>query len=341
MMIMHGFWGVVEDRNDPSQLGRVRVRIIGLHTDDKSESGISTDTLMWAYPLMPITSANVNGVGQSPLGVLEGSWVFGFFRDGEAAQDPVVMGSIGGIPRGLPNTDMGFSDPSGVYPKVDFINEPDMNRLSRGVTTDENDETVGEDWIDPVDQTPHANKIGNTIVKTKQYAREQDKEVSIGKGRDGTNSTGDHSETWTEPHIPYTAKYPFNHVRESESGHIEEWDDTPGATRLHKYHNSGTFEETHDDGTKVTKVVGDQYTIVYGEDFIHVKGDVSITVDGDANIYTKGTVNEQVDGDYHRHITGNFIEQVDGKVDRKIGGTFDQVSGGNAKVIAPRIDLNP
>ena len=29
------FTGVVEDRNDPSKLGRVRVRCLGLHTENK------------------------------------------------------------------------------------------------------------------------------------------------------------------------------------------------------------------------------------------------------------------------------------------------------------------
>ena len=29
------FTGVVEDRNDPSKIGRVRVRIVGHNTDDK------------------------------------------------------------------------------------------------------------------------------------------------------------------------------------------------------------------------------------------------------------------------------------------------------------------
>ena len=29
------FVGVVEDRNDPALLGRVRVRCLGFHTDDK------------------------------------------------------------------------------------------------------------------------------------------------------------------------------------------------------------------------------------------------------------------------------------------------------------------
>ena len=29
------FYGIVEDRNDPLKIGRVRVRIHGFHTDDK------------------------------------------------------------------------------------------------------------------------------------------------------------------------------------------------------------------------------------------------------------------------------------------------------------------
>ena len=42
------YQGVVEDRNDPDQLGRVRVRFVGVHTEDKQK--IATEDLPWAYP---------------------------------------------------------------------------------------------------------------------------------------------------------------------------------------------------------------------------------------------------------------------------------------------------
>lgn len=86
------FMGKVVDRNDTAQLGRVRVRVFGIHPDD--ETLVPNDHLPWAIPVQPVTSAGVFGVGLSPTGLLVGSYVFGFFADGQDAQIPVVIGSI-------------------------------------------------------------------------------------------------------------------------------------------------------------------------------------------------------------------------------------------------------
>ena len=74
------FVGVVEARQDPKKLGRVRVRCLGYHTENHGD--LPTSDLPWAHPLNPITSATVSGVGQTPLGVVEGTWVVGCFQDG-------------------------------------------------------------------------------------------------------------------------------------------------------------------------------------------------------------------------------------------------------------------
>ena len=75
--------GVVEDRIDPLKLGRCRVRVLGYHTDKKGIDHIPTNTLPWATPSQPITSGAMNGIGTTPMGPVEGTWVFGFFRDGK------------------------------------------------------------------------------------------------------------------------------------------------------------------------------------------------------------------------------------------------------------------
>jgi hypothetical protein len=84
--------GVVEDRMDPEKLGRVKVRIFGYHTDSKEL--LPTKDLPWATPIQPITSAAISGIGSSPLGPVEGTWVIGFFLDGSDMQQPAVFGTI-------------------------------------------------------------------------------------------------------------------------------------------------------------------------------------------------------------------------------------------------------
>lgn len=92
MNITNWYTGVVEDINDPLSMGRVQVRCLGYHTPDRNE--IPTQDLPWATCIMPVTSAGVAGVGTSATGLVPGSWVFGFFRDGLELQDPVVLGTI-------------------------------------------------------------------------------------------------------------------------------------------------------------------------------------------------------------------------------------------------------
>lgn len=89
------YFGIVEDRSDPLKLGRCKVRIVGLHSPKKTD--IPTDDLPWAYPIQPIISAGISGVGYAPVGLVEGSWVCVTFRD-ESKQIPIILGSVGGIP---------------------------------------------------------------------------------------------------------------------------------------------------------------------------------------------------------------------------------------------------
>lgn len=137
------FEGVVEDRFDPLELGRVRVRVYGIHTAQKVKSeqeGIPTDELLWMTTMTPITSARTSGLGDSPTGLVEGSEVVGYFRD-QMCQVGVIMGTIGGIEHRT-NPDKGFSDPNGQYPRENYYGQQDVNVLARNVTLDGNEEPV-------------------------------------------------------------------------------------------------------------------------------------------------------------------------------------------------------
>ena len=279
------FWmGVVEDRNDPIKLGRVRVRIYGWYTDEKQR--VPTESLPWAQVIQQPNTAAMGDIGYTPTGIVEGTWVVGIFLDGDKGQQPVIMGTLAGIPTEAVDATKGFNDPNGVYPSR--LNEPDVNRLARNDT----------DFVHP-----------NPSTKDE------------GRSTDVATST---ASTWSEPGSAYSAQYPYNHVYESESGHIREYDDTAGNERIHEYHKAGTFYEIDKDGNKVTRIVANNYTIVAGDDYAYVKGSVNLTIDGDCNTYIKGDWNVKVDGD----------------VDETIGGNQTTAITGNLDIDAARIDLN-
>jgi len=109
-----------------------------------------------------------------------------------------------------------------------------------------------------------------------------------------------------EPETQYASKYPYNHVKETESGHIVEFDDTPGHERIHEYHRSGTFYEVHPDGTKVTKIIGDDYEIVHQNKKLRVRGNIEVYCDGDADLYVRGSLTGQVDENIDLHAGKNI-----------------------------------
>jgi len=486
------FVGVVEDRDDPKRLGRLKVRCLGYHTENKGK--LKTEDLPWAHPMNPITSATVSGIGQTPLGAVEGTWVVGFFTDGPTAQQPVIMGTLPGVPKSTSTGQKGFEDPSGTYPK--YAGESDVNRLAINETAvvpdteavgggnqvlemngggDPNDpnfiklanhpdetvrkakfqaelqhhlstvkkfssgsnatemlkaatdfkNTYAKDFKLPANilqskeniLTGAANHIDSIVTKTISSVNGTDtgtllkdsilvnslgklytpgnlkdvlpanlsvdaiasglqniksfniKDLSVSSldnfaslatdkipgnlikgdvaagalkffkspvktvslnphlsqvvdtanltknigvaqidgvagsiiGTSGLNTsitdlgaiTADLDSlsggAWSEPPSPYNAKYPFNHVHESESGHIKEIDDTKGAERIHERHMSGTGYEIGPVGTKVTKVVKDNYEIISNDDFLHVRGTRRQTVDEGVRIRCNAT----------------------------------------------------
>ena len=318
--------GVVEDIKDPLKLGRVRVRILGWNTEIKTSVGVPTSDLPWAQVMQPVTSAAMTGLGRSPTGALQGSWVIGFFLDGMNAQQPMVMGTYGGMqkpdkvsiarsvspyndiglgkqPNRLMDYSKGFRDPDGIYPIEGRMNECDTNRLARNENID---------W---------------TIVQQKDDSR-----ISCDTALYGS---------WTEPQSPYAAQYPHNHVTESVSGHVIEIDDTPDAERIHVYHKSGTFTEVHPLGSEVHKVVGNAWDITMNDNMVYIRGNSTTTVGKNMKVKMGENLEIEVDGDLRVLVKGNTVMETLGNFIHKVKGRMTFASEDNMLFVAPRIDLNP
>lgn len=99
MSSLRGIWfGQVVDRGtgqcsgekDNTKTGACKVRITGLDKDD-----LSPKDCRWAQVTLPTTSGSISGVGASPTGLVEGSWVIGIWFDGEdSEQYPLILGSL-------------------------------------------------------------------------------------------------------------------------------------------------------------------------------------------------------------------------------------------------------
>ena len=141
---MQLYTGVVENRIDPLKLGRCQVRVVGLHNHDKTQ--LKTEDLPWAYPMQPITSAGISGIGHSPLGPVEGTWVVVMFRD-EDEQQPIILGTIGGIPQAPGTVD---SDDDTLILKEDgYLAGSDQ----RTTTTDSGDKAKNTAETPPAEET--------------------------------------------------------------------------------------------------------------------------------------------------------------------------------------------
>ena len=306
------WFGVVEDRADPLELGRVRVRCFGYHTDDLNE--IPLEDLPWAQPIQDITSAALGGIGKSATGLIEGTWVIGFFADGEDAQRPIIMGSLAGIPIAELQSEMpkGFKDPTGKYPK--FFNIPDTPALARDNA--EEDIAMINKRSAKLDSVPTATAPDTASLSDR---------ISDADYAEDTSGT-DTRPTWSEPNARYggetkdtypdsittSSTYPYNHVYRSESGHLFEVDDSAGVERLHKQHKTGTFEEIQPDGTKVTKVVGKDYEIVVSDQKIYIQGNQTITVAGDCKLYVQGNHYTEIDKNQYITVRGDRITKIQG-----------------------------
>lgn len=91
--------GIVESKDDPESRGRIKVRILGIHTKESVRQplkgyGIPLEDLPFAVCCMPLTYGGIAASTVAPPGVLPGAWVIGISLDGDAYQNLIVLGII-------------------------------------------------------------------------------------------------------------------------------------------------------------------------------------------------------------------------------------------------------
>lgn len=151
----------------------------------------------------------------------------------------------------------------------------------------------------------------------------------------------------------YNPRYPYNQVMKTEGGHEITFDNTPGNERIRIAHKSGSFVETHPNGSisahtvgnkkskhkggvtitvdenNDVKIHGHQRILTGGGSHIETKGNANITVGGNSNSIVMGNQNSAVAGDAYTGVKGNHRMNVSGNMDMKVAGNFTQSVGGS------------
>lgn len=188
----------------------------------------------------------------------------------------------------------GFIDPTANYPTPEYIGRSEINKLAQGDTS-------------------------NTIVIQKDKTR-----------MTGAKLPG--SEAWEQPVSSFKGEYPYNKVQQTESGHIIEIDDTPGAERLHVYHRSGTFIEIDGNGSVIKRAVGSSYEIIDRNGKISIEGRADISVNGACNIFVGNDANIEVDGDTNLTCFNDITAQA--------GGTLNLSATEEINILSNKINIH-
>jgi uncharacterized protein YcbK (DUF882 family) len=172
---------------------------------------------------------------------------------------------------------VGFIDPTATYPTQEYKGIAETNKLATG-------------------------DVNGTIVQQKDKDRLRGIQLP-------------NEQFWEQPPVPYKGQYPYNKVLQTESGHVIETDDTPGAERIQIYHRSGTFVEIDANGSVVKKTKGSSYEIVDKNGYISVTGDANLSVRGSIKIFVGGDADIEVEGDTNVKCFNDITMQAAGRVD--------------------------
>ena len=308
------FIGVVESRQDPLALGRVRVRCFNVHNASLTE--IPSDDLPWATVMQSASN-------YPPLAIKEADVVCGFFTDGRSCQQPIILGILPGFQVESARQGFGFSDQRANNVLETAPRKPQKityNVDGSGVVIENSNAAslypLNSDLNKPSLSGATRYDIANTVINTRKT--NLDKGVITATGL-----------TWDEPYPSYNPLYPYNKAYETESGHLIEFDDTPGNERITFTHRSASFIDFYPTGTRVEKTTRSNYSITMGDNFVHIMGRCLVTVGEGVYIKVLGDVNLECDNNLNVGVAGDANFSVGGAFNIKAktyNANIDQTS---------------
>jgi hypothetical protein len=132
-------------------------------------------------------------------------------------------------------------------------------------------------------------------------------------------------------------QYPLNDVRETVSGHVLEFNDTPGGERILIRHNSGSGVEMRPDGTIVVSALGNKVEVCGGDNTVIVEGDAKLVYKGNLSLDVTGDLNINC-MNYNVNARGDKKEDVAGSSRNTVFGNYGmKISGNKTETVAQTV----
>ena len=189
----------------------------------------------------------------------------------------------------------GFHDPTNSYPAPNSRGQPTTHEAARGYNSTMTDNVRSGGRATSVGGFPAAGNKG----------------------------------TFGAPESGVAPQYPHNKVYSTNSGHVMEFDDTPGAERTQITHKSGSYWTITANGSRIFSTLGNAYMFDSQDAYHGIGGNYTLTAVGDIGIRSTSDVTIQSDG--------SNTELVYGDKSVSIAGKFDILAGGVVQVKAARV----
>lgn len=204
-----------------------------------------------------------------------------------------------------PNAIRGFQDPTNSLPYYNYRGQPSTNQAARGLNANMQQVNGARTAAKPTGGFPIAGDTG----------------------------------TFGEPESSFAPQYPYNTTYGTQSGHLIEFDDTPGSERIRIAHRSGSEVVYSAKGTVVNKTLGNSYHIVHSNEFHGVSGKFLVTATDDILLRTTSDLVIHSDGSTTMLSHNDFTQSISGKLNIGVGEVLEIKANQRIIIEAPKIDF--
>ena len=125
-----------------------------------------------------------------------------------------------------------------------------------------------------------------------------------------------------------SSQYTLADIKETQSGHVLEFNDTPAGERILIKHANGSGVEFRPDGTILIVSSHNKVEVTHGDNKVVVEGDADLTYKGNLTMNVTGDFEVNCNN-YNVNARGNKTENIDGSLRTKVFGNVGHTVSGN------------